>query len=112
VPLLFFIFLLSHIDRANLGYAALQMNSALGFSPSIYGIGAGIFSLGLVVCMIPVTMIVTPRRHSSLDRAHDDLLEHRGDGDGLVWDTSSFFTARFLLGAAASRVLSDYADLY
>jgi ACS family tartrate transporter-like MFS transporter len=100
VPLLFLIFLLSHIDRANLGYAALQMNSALQLSPSIYGIGAGVFSLGLVVCMVPVTMTVTRigiRFSIALMMIFWSIIAM---AMALVWDAPSFIAARFLLGAA------------
>jgi MFS transporter, ACS family, tartrate transporter len=41
------------IDRGNIGFAALQMNRDLHFSASIYGFGAGLFSLGYALCEIP-----------------------------------------------------------
>ncbi|HEX4193135.1 MAG TPA: MFS transporter, partial [Stellaceae bacterium] len=34
IPLLLLIVMLNYIDRSNLGFAALQMNGQLGFSPS------------------------------------------------------------------------------
>ena len=34
------------IDRVNVGFAAAQMNRDLGFSPYVYGLGAGIFFIG------------------------------------------------------------------
>ena len=37
---------LSALDRANVSFAALHMNADLGMSPSVYGLGAGIFFIG------------------------------------------------------------------
>ena len=34
IPLLFLLVMLNYIDRSNLGFAALQMNSQLGFTPA------------------------------------------------------------------------------
>lgn len=43
MPLLFLGYLFAFLDRINVGYAQLQMKSALGFSDATYGLGAGIF---------------------------------------------------------------------
>ena len=41
IPFLFLLYIVAYLDRINVGFAALQMNQALGFSPTIYGFGAG-----------------------------------------------------------------------
>ena len=41
------------MDRSNIGLAALQMNRDLHFSASVYGFGAGLFSIGYALCEIP-----------------------------------------------------------
>jgi MFS transporter, ACS family, tartrate transporter len=41
------------MDRTNVGLGALQMNRDLRFSASIYGFGAGLFSIGYALCEIP-----------------------------------------------------------
>ena len=46
VPFLAVLYFVAYLDRVNVGFAALQMNAALGFSSSVYGRGAGIFFLG------------------------------------------------------------------
>ncbi len=46
IPLLFLLYILAFLDRVNVGFAALQMNQTLGFSPAVYGLGAGMFFLG------------------------------------------------------------------
>lgn len=43
LPVLFAAALLCYLDRTNLSFAALQMNSDLGFGERVYGIGAGVF---------------------------------------------------------------------
>ena len=37
---------IAYLDRVNLAYAALTMNEELGFSASVFGLGAGIFFAG------------------------------------------------------------------
>ena len=58
VPFLFLLFLISLLDRLNVGFAALQMNQDLGFSPAVYGFGAGIFFLGYVLFEVPSNLIL------------------------------------------------------
>ncbi|MBN1832061.1 MAG: hypothetical protein JW896_08110, partial [Deltaproteobacteria bacterium] len=57
---------IAYLDRVNIAYAALTMNQELGFSASIYSMGAGIF------CRL------RPLRNSGRGR-HDQLLrKYRG----------------------------------
>jgi hypothetical protein len=37
------LYVVNFLDRVNVGFAALTMNRDLGFSPAIYGFGAGLF---------------------------------------------------------------------
>jgi len=53
VPFLTILFIVNFLDRTNVGFAALQMNGEIGISPSIYGLGAGIFFLGYMAFEIP-----------------------------------------------------------
>ena len=41
LPIFFMLALLCSIDRANLSFAALQMNHDLHFSKAVYGMGSG-----------------------------------------------------------------------
>jgi ACS family tartrate transporter-like MFS transporter len=43
VPFMGLLYLVSFIDRTNAAFAALTMNRDLGFSPSVFGFGAGVF---------------------------------------------------------------------
>ncbi|CAL5229393.1 g12711 [Coccomyxa viridis] len=57
LPLLFSLALLCSVDRANLSYAALQLNDDLQFSHSVYGFGSGLFFIGYMVLQIPSTYL-------------------------------------------------------
>ena len=46
VPFIMLLYFIAFIDRVNIGFAALTMNKDLGFSPAVFGLGAGIFFLG------------------------------------------------------------------
>ena len=43
VPFLMACYFVSFLDRVNLGFAALQMNHDLHLSPTVFGLGGGIF---------------------------------------------------------------------
>lgn len=89
---------LSALDRANVSFAALHMNADLGMSPSVYGLGAGIFFIGYLAFQFPSTLLL-------------DKMQARYwiAGSILVWGTvatsmaflqtpTQFWIARFLLG--------------
>jgi MFS transporter, ACS family, tartrate transporter len=100
IPFLFLIYVVAYLDRVNVSFAQLQLEDDLGFSDTIFGIGAGIFSLGYVIFGVPSNL----------------ALERFGArrwlaGIMIVWglisasmmfigDPTSFYVLRFLLGAA------------
>jgi ACS family tartrate transporter-like MFS transporter len=53
IPFLALLYFVAYLDRVNVGFAALQMNAALGLSPTDYGRGAGIFFLGYFLFEVP-----------------------------------------------------------
>jgi MFS family permease len=57
VPLLFALWLLAWVDRANVSFAKRQMLSDLRFSEAVYGFGSGLFFLGYVIFGVPSTLI-------------------------------------------------------
>jgi ACS family tartrate transporter-like MFS transporter len=100
VPFLTLLYVVNWIDRVNVGFAALTMNKELGFSPSIYGFGAGIFFFSYALCQVPASMMIAwigPRRGifwilliwGSLSVAN-----------AFVWSPASFYVVRFFLGIA------------
>src|SRR3954462_13090554 len=58
VPLILLMYVASFLNRVNVGFAALTMNQDLGFSPEIYGIGAGIFFWGYFLFEVPSNLIM------------------------------------------------------
>lgn len=58
MPLLLTAFIIAYLDRINVGLAKLQMASDLGFSNTVYGIGAGIFYLAYAVFEVPSNLIL------------------------------------------------------
>ena len=59
IPLFIIIYVINFLDRVNVGFAALQMNEELSFTPEIYGFGAGIFFIGYFMFEVPSNMMLT-----------------------------------------------------
>lgn len=53
LPLIFILYIVNYIDRVNLGFAALTMNSDLGITPVAFGIVSGVFFIGYIVFEYP-----------------------------------------------------------
>ncbi|HWM66396.1 MAG TPA: MFS transporter, partial [Steroidobacteraceae bacterium] len=53
MPLIFSLYVISYIDRANIGYAALQMNQELALSSRAFGFAAGVFFIGYFLFEVP-----------------------------------------------------------
>jgi len=100
IPFLFVLYIVAWLDRVNVSFAALQMNSDLGFSSAAFGFGSGVFFLGYCLFEVP-----------------SNFLLHRAGARRLIarimisWGVISvammfvrtpltFYTLRFLLGAA------------
>src|SRR5580704_14888191 len=58
IPLVFIIYLVAFLDRANVAYAKLTMSADLGFSERVYGFGAGVFFIGYLILEVPGGLIV------------------------------------------------------
>ena len=100
VPFVMLLYFVAFIDRVNIGFAALTMNKDLGFSPTVFGFGAGIFFLGYFLFEVPSNLI--------LDKVGARIWIARvmitwgliSGAMAFVTGTTSFYTLRFLLGAA------------
>lgn len=69
IPFIFVCYLFNYLDRVNVGFAKLQMLDALKFSETVYGLGAGIFFIGYVLCGVPSNLALNrfgPRRWIAL----------------------------------------------
>ena len=58
VPFLLLCYVAAYLDRVNVGFAKLQMQSDLSFSDTVYGLGAGIFFIGYFAFEIPSNLIL------------------------------------------------------
>src|SRR5580704_19446571 len=57
MPFIFLLFVVSFLDRVNVGSAGLQITQDLGFSDSVFGFGGGIFFLGYFLLEIPGSLL-------------------------------------------------------
>lgn len=100
LPFLFLCYILSYLDRVNVGFAKLQMQADLGFSDVIYGAGAGIFFIGYFVFEVPSNLLLQKfgariwiaRIMITWGLISASMM--------LIRDQSTFFLLRFLLGMA------------
>jgi MFS transporter, ACS family, tartrate transporter len=58
IPILFLLYVVAYLDRINISFAALTMNSALGITSAQYGLLTGIFFLGYFLFEIPSNLLL------------------------------------------------------
>src|SRR5438876_4310208 len=58
IPFMFLLYIVSYLDRINVGFAALQLNRALNFDPAVFGLGSGIFFIGYFLFEVPSNLIM------------------------------------------------------
>ncbi|PQO98719.1 MFS transporter [Massilia phosphatilytica] len=58
IPFLFICYVVSFLDRINIGFAQLQLKQDLGFTDATYGLGAGIFYVGYVLFEVPSNLLL------------------------------------------------------
>lgn len=100
IPFLFLLYIVAYLDRINIGFAALQMNEALGFSEAAYGLGAGIFFLGYTLFEIPSNVILA--RVGARIWIARIMMTWGLVSAGMMFVNSvpTFYVLRFLLGLA------------
>jgi len=59
LPLLIVCYFVAYLDRVNVGFAALTMNRAFGFTAAVYGFGSGIFFLGYFIFEVPSNVLLS-----------------------------------------------------
>jgi ACS family tartrate transporter-like MFS transporter len=100
IPFLFLLYVVSYLDRINVGFAALQMNRALGLSATAYGLGAGIFFLSYTLFEVPSNLILA-RLGARVWIARIMITWGLvSAGMMLARGPMHFYVLRFLLGAA------------
>jgi|SoiMethySBSTD1v2_1073268.scaffolds.fasta_scaffold27983_3 D-galactonate transporter len=58
IPFLLVLYIISFLDRVNVGFAKLQMSADIGLSDAVFGLGAGIFFIGYAACEIPSNLLL------------------------------------------------------
>lgn len=91
---------LAYIDRVNISFASLRMNADLHFSATVYGLGAGLFFIGYLVCEVPSNLLLLrfgPRRWLARIMFTWGLL---AAAMMFVRTPNQFYAVRLLLGMA------------
>lgn len=100
LPILIVAWFVAYLDRFNISFAALQMNTALGLSQAAFGFGAGVFFLGYSLFELPSNLILTkvgPRRWLGRIMISWGVISIALTG---VRGPTGFYILRFLLGVA------------
>jgi MFS transporter, ACS family, tartrate transporter len=100
IPFLGLLYFFAFLDRVNVGFAALTMNTDLGISAAAFGIGSGIFFIGYILCEVPSNVM--------LERFGARIWIARimiswgvlSAAMAFVQGPKSFYAVRFLLGIA------------
>jgi len=58
LPFIFACYVISYLDRTNVGFAALTMNKDIGLTAEQFGFGAGLFFIGYFLFEIPSNLIM------------------------------------------------------
>lgn len=100
IPFLVLCYAVNFLDRVNVGYAAVAMNADLGFTPTVFGIGAGIFFVGYILFEIPSNLAL--QRFGARIWIARIMISWGlvATGMALVSGETSFYIMRFLLGVA------------
>ncbi|UII73557.1 MFS transporter [Pseudomonas sp. HN11] len=58
VPFIFICYVISYLDRTNVGFAAISMNKDLGLTATMFGWAAGLFFFGYFIFEIPSNLLM------------------------------------------------------
>jgi MFS transporter, ACS family, tartrate transporter len=100
LPFVMLLYLVCFLDRANVGFAALSMNQALGLTPEMFGFGGGVFFIGYIAFQVPSNLMmlrVGARRWIARVVVVWGIVSM---ASAFVLGPWSFYTMRLLLGVA------------
>ncbi|SDE75886.1 D-galactonate transporter [Massilia sp. PDC64] len=100
IPFVFILYVISYLDRANIGYAALQMNRELALSSEAFGLISGIFFIGYFAFEVPSNIALN--RFGARVWIARILLTWGAISFacGFVQNATQLYVLRFLLGVA------------
>lgn len=99
IPVVFVLYVVSYLNRANIGYAALQMNAELALHAEAFGFAAGVFFVGFFFFEVPKNMLF-PKYGARLCLSL--ILLTWGIAavwNGFVENATQLYIARFFVGA-------------
>ena len=100
IPFLFLIYVVAYLDRVNVSFAQLQLEDDLDFTDTIFGIGAGIFSLGYVIFGVPSNLALARFGARRWLAAIMMVWGVISASMLFIESAAGFYVLRFLLGAA------------
>jgi ACS family tartrate transporter-like MFS transporter len=100
LPLIGLGYLIAFMDRANISFAALQMNRDLHFSAAVYGLGGGLFFLSYALFEVPSNLLLV--RFGARRWIARIMLTWGVIAAGMIFVRTplEFYCLRFLLGLA------------
>ena len=102
LPFVMLLYLVSFLDRVNVGFAAFSMNKALGLTHTMFGFGGGVFFIGYIAFQVPsnlMMMRVGARGWIARVVVAWGIVSM---ASAFVVGPHSFYAMRFLLGIAES----------
>jgi MFS transporter, ACS family, tartrate transporter len=106
LPFLLLLYIVSWLDRVNVGFAKLQMNADLGMSDTAFGLGAGIFFfVGYALFEVPSNLLLV--RFGARIWIARIMITWGLVSAGMMFveGSTSFYIMRFLLGVAEAGFL-------
>jgi len=100
IPFMVVLYTFAWLDRVNVAFAALTMNPDLEFSPTVFGLGGGVFFLGYLLFQVPANLMLArigARHWTAYIVMAWGALSAAG---ALVESPTAFYVLRFLLGVA------------
>ncbi|PCE27886.1 MFS transporter [Paraburkholderia acidicola] len=105
MPFLFLVYVLSYLDRVNIGYAKLQFTGDLGLSNAAYGLGAGIFFFGYFVFEVPSNLLLKRFGARATIARITILWGALSCAMMFVHSETTFYVLRFFLGVAEAGLV-------
>ena len=100
IPLLFLLYVVAYLDRINIGFASLTMNTSLAITSAQFGLVVGVFFFGYFIFEVPSNLLlhkIGARIWIARILITWGLVAML---TGAVHSVPQFYVARFLLGAA------------
>jgi ACS family tartrate transporter-like MFS transporter len=102
IPVIGVILFANLLDRVNAGFAALTMNRDLGFTPAVFGFGAGLLFLSYTLFQLPANILLARVGAKRFVFSIMALWAVFSASAAFIRGPSEFYILRFLLGAAES----------